>query len=116
LQQSLFAIGQSCSVSLLYLSHFSNVADLLPRHRRTHEARPDGEIGNYSEDDLEAEENEFGTLEDESPPPPDHSYMQHAMNNMTANAMKQYPVANIGSGHNMPPPMMPTGHLLQQQI
>lgn len=91
-------------------------ADLILRHRRTHEARPDGELGNYSEDDLEAEENEFGTLDDESPPPPDHSYMHNAMSHMTANAMKPYPVTGIGPGHQMPPPMMPAHHMLQQQI
>lgn len=92
------------------------MTDSFSRHRRTHEARPDGEVGNYSEDDLEAEENEFGTLDDESPPPPDHSYMHNAMNNMTANVMKPYAVPGMGAGHQMRPPMMPTQHLLQQQI
>ncbi|KAL8965275.1 MAG: hypothetical protein Q9183_003938, partial [Haloplaca sp. 2 TL-2023] len=29
----------------------------LKRHRRTHEARPDGEVGNYSDEELELEEN-----------------------------------------------------------
>lgn len=89
------------------------------RHRRTHEARPDGEIGTYTDDDLEAEENEFGTLDDESPPPSsEHSYMQSAMSNMTANAMRM-PAQGMSAGHGhagMPPPMMAQHQLLQQQM
>ena len=73
-------------------------------------------MGTFTDDDLEAEENEFGTLDDESPPPSEHNYMQNAMTNMTAASMRM-PGAGMTSGHaGMPPPMMATQHLLQQQI
>jgi hypothetical protein len=93
------------------------------RHRRTHEARPDGEGGSFSEEELdEADENEFGTLEDEmSPPPSDQSYMTNgitnsAMTNMTAASMHM-PAAGMGASHGMAPPTMMTNqHLLQQQM
>ena len=106
-----------------YVSHFMQTSTYLTlltrcfRHRRTHEARPDGEMGTYSDEDLEAEENEFGVLDDESPPPPDHhSYMHNAMNNMTAASMRM-PTTGMGVTHPMaPPPMMSTQHLLQQQM
>ncbi|KAL6713110.1 hypothetical protein ACLMJK_009231 [Lecanora helva] len=93
-------------------------SDNLAQHRRTHEARPDGEIGNYSDDDLEAEEAEFGVLDDESPPPPDHSnYMHNAMSNMASMRMPATGMAVGGVSHAMaPPPMMSGGHLLQQQM
>lgn len=93
------------------------------RHRRTHEARPDGEIGTFTDDDLEAEENEFGTLDEEgSPPPSEHSnnssYMHNAMSSMTATAMRMPPAPGMSAGHAgmPPPPMMAQHQLLQQQI
>ena len=97
------------------------------RHRRTHEARADGEGGNYSDEDLEAEEDEFGVINEESPPPVDrhshNNYMQTSMSNspmthMTAASMRM-PATGIGMGatHGMaPPPMMTSQHLLQQQM
>ena len=94
------------------------------RHRRTHEARPDGEGGSYSEEDLEeAEENDFGTLEEDmSPPPSDQSYMTNgmtnsAMTNMTAASMRMPATGIRGVSHGMAPPTMMTNqHLLQQQM
>ena len=85
------------------------------RHRRTHEARPDGEIGGYTDDDLEAEENEFGTLDEESPPPSEQNYMQNTMTNMTASAMRM-PAMGMGAGRSMGPPMMNTQQMLPQHI
>ncbi|KAL9070284.1 MAG: hypothetical protein Q9161_004977 [Pseudevernia consocians] len=100
-------------------------SDNLAQHRRTHEARPDGEVGAYSDEDLEAEENEFGVLDDESPPPPDHSYMSNSltngltnspMTNLTAASMRM-PTTGMGAAHVMAPPqMMSTQHMLQQQM
>ena len=93
------------------------------RHRRTHEARPDGEGGSYSEEDLEeAEENDFGTLEDEmSPPPSDRGYMTNGMSNSAMTNMKaasmRMPATGMGVSHGMAPPTMMTNpHLLQQQM
>ncbi len=93
-------------------------ADPYSRHRRTHEARPDGELDNYSDEDLEAEENEFGALDEELSPPPEHhhNYMQSAMTNMSAASMRM-PTTGMGVSHGMgPPPMMSSQHLLQQQM
>ena len=107
------------------MSSFCALSNLCARHRRTHEARPDGEVGAYSDEDLEAEENEFGVMDDESPPPPDHGYLSNGltnaltnnpMTNMTTASMRM-PTTGMGTGHVMAPPqMMPTQHLLQQQM
>ena len=91
-------------------------ANLCSRHRRTHEARPDGEMGTYTDDDLEAEENEFGALDDESPPPPDHGYMQAPMSNMNGHAMRMPPTGMTAGHAGMPPPMMTQHQLMPQQI
>lgn len=41
------------------------------RHRRTHEAQVDGQVApSFSDEDLEAEENEFGSLDGSSPDNP----------------------------------------------
>lgn len=82
-------------------------------------------MGGYSDEDLEAEENEFGVLDEESPPPPDHSYMSNGlthgltnspMSNMTVASMRM-PTTGMGTGHIMAPPqMMPAQHMLQQQM
>ncbi|KAG8532177.1 uncharacterized protein KY384_003817 [Bacidia gigantensis] len=96
-------------------------SDNLAQHRRTHEVRPDGEVGGYTDDDLEAEENEFGTLEDESPPPENNNhYAQNPMAHMTANAMR---LPSNGMAHDgmsmagsMGPPMMGGGIPVSQQI
>ena len=91
--------------------HFTNC---ISRHRRTHESRPDGE-GGYSDDDLEQEENEFGTLDDQTPPPEaGNQYMHNTMNNMTANSMGM-PSTGMGSVNgSMGPPMMANGMMMGQ--
>ena len=75
-------------------------------------------MGNYSDDDLEAEENEFGTLDEESPPPEGGShYLQPSMTNMAGSPMRM-PAAGMGAGGvnvngTMGPPM---GIAVSQQI
>ena len=109
--------------------HVEEVTNTFARHRRTHEARPDGEVSAYSDEDLEAEENEFGILDDESPPPPDHAYMSNGLTNGLTNGMANSPITNMtavsmrmpttgmGTGHAMAPPqMISTQHMLQQQM
>ena len=39
----------------------------IPRHRRIHEPRADGEVPNIEEEDLENEEREFGDVDEPSP-------------------------------------------------
>ena len=53
------------------------------RHRRIHEPRADGEIGGYSDEDLENEEHEFGALEEESPNQA-HTYLPSSLSNVTS--------------------------------
>ena len=43
------------------------MTDSCYRHRRIHEPRADGEVGNFEEDELENEEHEFGNIEEDSP-------------------------------------------------
>ena len=88
-------------------------ADLILRHRRTHEARPDGEIGSYSEEEAEIEEQEFGGLDDESPPPEQPSYMPTSLSSMATATMR---TAMQTGGMPTPSHMMPAPHMLQQQI
>ena len=90
------------------------------RHRRTHEARPDGETG-YIDDDIEAEENEFGTLDEESESPDGStSYMPHSMNTMHTNHMRMpsNDMGHQGLGMNdaMGPPMMTHQMPVSQQM
>ncbi|KAL8926786.1 MAG: hypothetical protein Q9172_001662 [Xanthocarpia lactea] len=75
----------------------------LKRHRRTHEARPDGEIGGYSDEELEIEENEFGAVEEESPQS-HHTYlrdtMPHTMPHTMPNNMPNSMPNNLNSNMN----------------
>lgn len=84
----------------------------LHRHRRTHEPRADGELGSYSDDDLENEENEFGALDEDSPPP-DHSYLSGAMPTASSLAMS---MGMPGTGMAAPSQLISAQHLLQQPI
>ena len=84
------------------------------RHRRTHEARPDGEQQTYSEEELEMEENEFGALDEESPPPSDPSnYLPQPMHTMAPASMR---MGGLATSMMPPNQMMPNQHLLQQPI
>lgn len=61
-----------CSISIaggLYLPTSGISADQSPfRHRRTHEPRQDGEpLSNFSEEELENDDDQLGPLEEESP-------------------------------------------------
>ena len=106
-------------------------ANVLDRHRRTHEARADGEMGSYSDDDLEIEENEFGAIEEESPQ--SHStYLQDPMssglpsslsNGMSTGGMSSGAMSNMVSnsmrlpgGMSAPNQLMSSQQLIQQPI
>lgn len=54
----------------------------LGRHRRIHEPRAEGEIGGYSDEDLENDEHEFGVLDEESPNQ-SHTYLPSSLSNVT---------------------------------
>ncbi|KAI9794700.1 MAG: homeodomain transcription factor ste12 [Candelina submexicana] len=90
-------------------------SDNLAQHRRTHEQRTEdgGQYPNYSEEDLENEEDQLGSLEEDSPPAT-HNYLPTLAN------MGSMPVASIGVGHNgMAAPSQLISahhHLLQQPI
>lgn len=84
------------------------------RHRRIHEARPEGEeYGSFSEDELENEENEYGSLEEVSPPA-EQNFMQSTMASVTS-----IPVSSMGLGGTMmaaPSQLISAQHMLQQPI
>lgn len=105
-------------------------ADPHRRHRRTHEARPDGEMGSYSDEELELEENEFGAVEEESPQT-HHTYLRDSMshnmsNNMNNNISMNNEMSNVmaqfASSRRMPGAMaapnqlMSSHQLIQQPI
>lgn len=113
LWQILFQIRQPSSVSSANREAAGSFANPHDRHRRTHEAHPDGgEIGNrYSDEDLELEENDFGALEEESPPPEQHNnYIPSSMATMAPISMR------MQGGMPTPSQMISTNHLLQQPI
>lgn len=84
-----------------------------PRHRRTHEARPDGEVGSYSEEDLEIEEQEFGAVEDESPSPEQNTYIPGGMPMLSTAPLRN---AMHAGGMAAPSQLMAAPAMLQQQI
>lgn len=93
-------------------------AKLTPtRHRRTHEAQQDGQplSGSYSEEELENEENEFGSAgELSSPEEPIHpaSIGISAMNVPAPSSL-----VGIHHHYNQPPPsQMVQPQMLQQQM
>lgn len=89
-------------------------SDNLAQHRRTHEGRPEGEQQTYSEEELEMEENEFGAVDEESPPSTDpSSYLPHSMHTMAPATMRMN--AHLPS-ISTPNHLMSNQHLLQQQI
>ncbi|KAF2841459.1 STE-domain-containing protein [Patellaria atrata CBS 101060] len=75
-------------------------SDNLAQHRRTHEPRPDGEpVGNYSEEDLENDEDQLGSLEEESPES-EHAYLPSGLSMSTS--ISDLP--SMGMGVSMGPP------------
>lgn len=86
--------------------------DICDRHRRTHEARPEGEVGTYSEEELEMEENEFGAIDEESPPPDHNNYLPPSMATMAPASMRMGGMSGMMGAQNQ----MMSSHLLQQPI
>lgn len=84
-------------------------ADPQNRHRRTHEARPDGEVGSYSDEELEIEENEFGAVEEESPQS-HHNYLHdsvsHSMSNNMSHNMSNGMTHMVSTSMRMPGVML----------
>ncbi|KAK2791685.1 homeodomain transcription factor ste12 [Onygenales sp. PD_12] len=95
-------------------------SDNLAQHRRTHESQQGGgqPATNFSDEDHEHEENEFGSLEEESPPSSDSTN-----NFMSANVVDMASVTSMPSSMvmqsslpTMVTPQMITPQLLQQHI
>ena len=83
------------------------------RHRRTHEARPDGEVGSFSEEELEIEEQDFGAVEDESPSPDQNTYIANGVPIMSTTPLRNTMHAG---GMAAPSQLMAAPAMLQQQI
>lgn len=88
-----------------YICPYCNKAfsrsDNLAQHRRTHETQPDGSQPqlSLSDEDLEAEENEFGLLEEDSPPEDGEYTLSHSgMLNMSQ--VTSMPGSNSGVYHH----------------
>jgi hypothetical protein len=91
---------------------------LICRHRRTHEAQADGQPApSFSDEDLEAEENEFGSIDGSSPENPylpqnlDMPSLGHPAGPNGLNLHMQSGMQNIDFSHGMIQPQ-----LLQQQM
>lgn len=87
------------------------------RHRRIHEPRADGEIGGYSDDDLENEEQEFGEMNEDSPPQ-ENNYLPAGLSNVAGmgpngNGSMTMPIGRPISGPGMP--MAAPSQLIQAQ-
>jgi transcription factor STE12 len=71
------------------------------RHRRTHEPRQDGEpIPNFSEEELDGDDDNLGSLEEESPES-NHGYLDQALN--IPSTLADMPSAMNGMGTTMAP-------------
>jgi len=87
------------------------------RHRRTHEAQQDGQphSGSYSEEDLENDENDFGSAGELSSPDEAMHPASMGMSSMSVPA----PSSLVGMQHhyNQPPPsQMVRPQMLQQHM
>ena len=86
------------------------------RHRRTHEARPDGEVGTFSEEELDIEEQEeFGTVEEESPSPDQNTYIANGMPMLSTTTTPLRNSMHAG-GMAAPSQLMAAPAMLQQHI
>ncbi|MCJ1472861.1 homeodomain transcription factor ste12 [Lambiella insularis] len=87
----------------------------LKRHRRIHEPRADGEgeVGGYSDEDLENEENEFGSLEDDSPHQ-ENTYIPSGLSHVTS--MPSGGLSMAGMTMAAPSQLIQAQHMLQGQM
>ena len=86
------------------------------RHRRTHEAQQDGQphSGSYSEEDLENDENDFGSAGELSSP---DEPMHPASMGMSMNVPAPSTLVGMQHHYNQPPPsQMVQPQMLQQQM
>ncbi|MCJ1285476.1 homeodomain transcription factor ste12 [Xylographa opegraphella] len=90
-------------------------SDNLAQHRRIHEPRADGEVGGYSDEDLENEENEFGALEEDSPQH-ENSYIPSGLSTVTSMPMSGMSMGGPLSGMTMAAPSQLAQHMLQGQM
>ena len=100
------------SRSALFQSKDTQLTD--DRHRRIHEPRADGEVGNYEEEELEAEENEFGNVEEESPRQAEPRYVPSALSNVTSMPTGAVSMSMMGS-HGPSMPMAAPSQLISAQ-
>lgn len=97
----------------------SNFSTLF-RHRRTHETQQDGQNGNQplSDDDLDSEEKEYGSLENDSPESDANQFVHPSVVSMPSAAHMPTPAAM--TMHNSMPsmlaPHMIASQYLQQHI
>jgi transcription factor STE12 len=90
----------------------------LGRHRRTHESQQDGQPQHQplSDEDLENEENEFGSLDEDSPAPESHTFVPHGVVTMGAVTSIPESMTLQTSMPTMVAPHLITPQFLQQRI
>ena len=84
------------------------------RHRRIHEPRADGEVGSYEDEELEAEENEFGNIEVESPQPTETRYVPSGLSQVTSIPTNPVSMSMVGT-HAPSMPMAAPSQLISAQ-
>ncbi|KAL9624596.1 MAG: hypothetical protein Q9160_001261 [Pyrenula sp. 1 TL-2023] len=83
----------------------------LKRHRRTHETTTDGQpVSNFSDEDLENDENELGSIEEDSPPESDSFHIPTSSMGMSMGGITSMPqVTSMPASMSMSmPPSMPS--------
>ncbi|KAI9729980.1 MAG: homeodomain transcription factor ste12 [Cirrosporium novae-zelandiae] len=91
-------------------------SDNLAQHRRIHEQQQNGEFPPYnSEEEIENEENEFGSLEEEPSPNSDQGFIPTSIATTMAN-ITSMPVSTVGYSNNPMASQLVTAQMLQQPL
>jgi len=86
----------------------SQKANTTVRHRRTHEQQADGEVLNFTEEDLDNEDEQLG-LDGESPEP-EQGYMPSTLSLSTPLTDMPASLGGLGGVHMGPPPQLISAH------
>lgn len=124
LQQSILSVGQSCPVcfhsrrSYFYLRDTRTNFGIFNRHRRIHETQADGQPHhetNLTDEDLENEENEFGSIEEGSPSE-EQNYMPTSVVNMASITSMPASMPSSMSVHQTMPTTMVNPQMVTPQM
>lgn len=111
LQQGFLAVRQPCSVCIILVAVIPRLLTVSPRHRRTHETNQDGQPL-ATEEDLENEENEFGSLDDDLSSPEE----SHRPEGIIPALSTSMPPPSSLVMQPIPQPMVAPSQLVQPQM